>query len=379
MALRESEDRFRTIVETAQEGVWVTDAEGYTTFVNRRMAEMLQVRVEDVKGLSFYEFIAADDRAMMTASIERARSGDVGQVDFRLILKDGTPLWAIIAASPLYDSAGTFVGMLRMITDINPRKQAEIELMEARDRLEMRVHARTAEMQALIASLEEASQTQRRFIADASHDIRTPLTVILAEVDLMLRALPANSSVSPPLRLVVKEARRMSHLVDDLLTQATIDAWLPSDPNRLSNMDEVLFNAVERVDTIARDKHIEWDIQIAERPIQMRCDRGLMLRALTNVLENAVKYSPDGGVVEVELTKSSDTVTITCRDQGPGIDPHDLPHVFERFYRADRARITPGTGLGLSIVRGVIEKHGGLVTIESPSCGGVIASIRLPC
>lgn len=375
-ALRTSEEKFRKIVETAQEGIWVTDTEGTTTFVNARMAEMLCRSQHDLIGCSVFDFADSGEVEELAERIARRKQGIAEQYDYRFVLDDGSSLWTIISANPITDARGATIGALCMVTDITPRKETEQALKEAHDRLEARVRERTAEIESMMQSLKEANVAQRRFVADASHDLRTPLTVIRAEVDLLLRSLPEDSIVRQPLLLVADEARRLESLAGDLLTQATIDSHFTTDTWMATRLDELLLEAVVSVQSISRDRGITWNIDIDD-PVVIRCDVLALKRAITNVLENGVKYSPVGGAIDVSMTTTRDHVDIVCRDHGPGISALDLPHVFERFYRSDPTRSTPGTGLGLSIVRSVLEAHGGSASVESAMGGGTTVRLTL--
>lgn len=230
----------------------------------------------------------------------------------------------------------------------------------------------------MLSSLEEASANQRRFVADASHDLRTPLTIIQAEVDLMLGSIASDSPLASPLRLVRQESGRLAQLASDLLIQASLDSGATVQRINVARLDELLLNAVSSVQSMARERKIEWNITVADVPVEIHCDAGLLTRALTNILDNAVKFSREGGKIEVWMELADSTVTVGCRDHGSGIAAFDLPHVFDRFYRADRSRATPGTGLGLSIVRGVVQSHGGRVDIESIPSQGTTVRIALP-
>jgi len=376
-ALRSSEEQYRQIVETAQEGVWVTDANGVTTLVNARMPSMLGTTSSDLIGRTMLEYTDADGAAILRESMERRRTGEADQFDFKFQRADGTSLWTIVSASPIFNAHNEFVGMLQLVNDITPRKIAERELQQAYDRLEARVRERTAEIEAMMKALEEVNVMQRRFIADASHDLRTPLTVISAEIDLLLTRIAGEPAVVSSLQLVAAESRRLALLARDLLAQAAIDAQRTKEGWRETRIDELLLEAVASVQPIARDRGIAWDIDIDD-PVVLLCDMTMLKRAFINVLDNAVKYSPDGSAVDVRLRSSDDQIVVTCRDRGPGIPERDLPHVFDRFYRSDPTRSRPGTGLGLSIVKSVVEAHGGNATIHSGRGGGTTVRIVLP-
>jgi PAS domain S-box-containing protein len=374
-ALRESEERYRRIVETAQEGIWVIDAAGVTTFANARIAEMLGYRVEEMVGRTVFEFSDAEGRMIAEANLERRKKGIAEQHDFKFIKSDGTPVWAMVNTNPIYTRQGGVVGALAMVADITARKEMEDALKEAKEQLECRVQERTAELALAMRQLEEAHMAQKRFVADASHDLRTPLTVIRGEIDLLLRNGKVNSEAQDSLTRVIDELKRLETLANDLLMLARLDAASDSRNDRV-RLDELLIGCVEKLTRMARQKDIRWGVRLGD-PVELTCDAYALDRAISNVLENAIKYSPPQSLVDVSLATIKEQVVISISDNGPGIHPSDLPYVFDRFYRSDQMRATQGTGLGLSIVKSVIEAHDGQVLISSSPGVGTTVKILL--
>lgn len=378
-ALRDSETKYRRIVETSQEGIVVTDAAGMITFANARLAELLGYSVEEMLHTAYADYMDDDGRSLARGKANRRREGIAEQYDFKFIRKDGSPVWTIVSANPVFAKDGSIVGSLGMIADITDRKRAEEALQEAHDKLEVRVAERTAEIVQVMARLEEAHKVQKRFVADASHDLRTPLTVVQAEVDLILqqKGLPAETRRS--LLRVAAETKRLNSISNDLLLLATLDARSDeSEVRTLERLDELLLEAVANLATLAQEKRLAWSIQIDE-PIELLCDPSSLDRAITNVLDNAIKYSPDDSVVTVTLERRDGMALVTVADGGMGIPSEDLPKIFDRFYRSDLTRSTPGTGLGLAIVKAVVEAHGGTIVIESKTGVGTTVQLAFPC
>ncbi|MEO5930249.1 MAG: PAS domain S-box protein [Candidatus Kapaibacterium sp.] len=376
-ALRTSEERYRHIVETANEGIWLIDPKARVSFANARMAEMLGYPVAEIIGCSIYDFIDPEWQAIGREHYAKRLTGVQEQYDFQFIRHDGSHLWVIISAGPIYDSKGALTGSLAMITDITERKNAEDALREAHDELEMRVVERTAEIVEMMARLEQIHLNQRRFVADASHDLRTPLTVLRAEVDQLLGRAGLDDATRSALLRMGTESKRMEHLAADLLLLATLDAQQMMTPSNHVWLDGLLIDSVAQLTTIAVEKDITWDVQI-EESVEILCNLMMLERALTNVLENAIKYSAGPGTVEVRLARSSDAAIITVRDHGVGIPAGDLPCVFDRFFRGDLTRGTPGTGLGLPIVKAVMEAHCGVVSLASEVGVGTTVTMVLP-
>ncbi len=223
-------------------------------------------------------------------------------------------------------------------------------------------------------SLAGSRERQQRLIADAGHELRTPLTSLRTNVDLLLRsrrtgrALPPGREVSM-LESVDQQLHELSGLVIDLLELSRNVEGGMRRTMRVA-LHESVGRAVERAKL--RGPGLEFDVDI--EPWFVQGDPTGLDRAVVNLLDNAVKFSPAGGKVTVRLSKGEYTV----RDQGPGIDPADLPRVFERFYRSDSARQLPGSGLGLAIVAQVAEETGGSIKLEPAFGGGTLARMSVP-
>jgi two-component system OmpR family sensor kinase len=231
----------------------------------------------------------------------------------------------------------------------------------------------------MLDRIERAFESQRRFTADASHELRSPLSRLRAELEVMLRRPRENVEYEETLRSCLDEAERLSQLTDELLLLARLDAGearLPTDKVALHTVAEVAIRRMERAagGRLAR-------ISIAPSPpVVARVGREPAALVVQNLLENAVKFSPPDSPVTIRLAAEGEEVLLSVSDSGPGISPDELPRVFERFYRGRRARAeaVPGVGLGLALSRAVVEAHGGRLTVESPPGGGATFTVRLP-
>lgn len=213
-----------------------------------------------------------------------------------------------------------------------------------------------ASFNTMLGALESARQAQRELVADASHELRTPLTSVRTNIDLLARApdLPP-AEREAIVASATAQLEELTVLIDDLVDLArpagTVDVDEPVDEIRL---DLLVADAVERAGRHAPAARFRVD---APEAVELPAMRGRVVRAVGNLLDNAIKHGPDDGVIEVAVHGP----VVTVRDHGPGIAEDDLPRVFDRFYRADDARGLPGSGLGLAIVRQVAEQHGGHV------------------
>ena len=231
----------------------------------------------------------------------------------------------------------------------------------------------------MIARLEDAFRRQRQFTADASHELRTPLTAIKGQVEVALTRPREPGAYKEVLRSVNEQVDRLVRLVGSLLTLARADAGqIPVAPEAI-DVPDLVGAAAEQVRPAAQQRDIEL-VLAAGPPVTLRADEDLLLQLLLNLLDNAIKYTPSGGRVTAGWSTDGTQIELWVRDTGAGIAPEHLPHIFDRFYRADKARSRAdgGTGLGLSICRWITEAHGGSVSVESAPGQGATFTVRLP-
>lgn len=226
----------------------------------------------------------------------------------------------------------------------------------------------------MTAALAGSRDRQQQLIADAGHELRTPLTSLRTNVDLLMRSeatgrqLPAETR-RRLLLSVRAQMRELSSLVGDLLELARPAEEKPAE--QTVALHDVVTRAVARARLRGPGLRVD---TLAVEPWFVQGDPGSLERAVVNLLDNAVKFSPAEGVVQVRLAEGE----LTVRDHGPGIDEEDRPHVFDRFWRSPSARSLPGSGLGLSIVARVVKESGGEVRLDQADGGGTIARVRFP-
>lgn len=221
---------------------------------------------------------------------------------------------------------------------------------------------------AMLAALESSVRSQRQLVADASHELRTPLTSLRTNLELLARGQPTDETERRQLLGdLVSQIERLTTLVSDLIDLAR-DEEAPL-PIEAVQLDAVVASAIK--DVGSRYPHATFTLQATPSSVQGVHSR--IARAVTNLLDNAAKWSPDGGTIEVTVFAGE----VTVRDHGPGIAPGDRSRVFDRFWRAANAHHLPGSGLGLAIVRDVAEAHGGSIILDEPSGGGARFRLRL--
>jgi two-component system, OmpR family, sensor histidine kinase MprB len=222
----------------------------------------------------------------------------------------------------------------------------------------------------MMTALERSEAAQRRLVADASHELRTPLATLRTNIETLGRG----DSLDPEERNrlvadVTQELEEMTELVGDVVELARAPGQDAVERRDVA-LDELTRDAIERAQRRAREIRFEQRL----RPSLVHADAQRLGRAISNMLDNACKWSPPGGTVEVEVTDGR----VTVRDHGPGFPPDDLDKVFDRFWRADEARGKPGSGLGLAIVQRVTEENDGSAVASNAEGGGAVVSLQLP-
>jgi two-component system, OmpR family, sensor kinase len=234
----------------------------------------------------------------------------------------------------------------------------------------------------MLARLEQSFSSLRRFTADASHELKTPLMVLRAGVERALVHPGMPPEILQSLDETLAQINQMSEMVESLLTLARADegrAPLVLEP---SDLGELVSDVAETAEMLGESAGVTAVHSIPDRRVQLAVDSHRIREMLLNMVTNAIKYTPRGGTVSLSLSEDQDAVIFSVRDSGIGIAPGDLPHIFERFWRADQARTRtgerPGVGLGLSITKWIVEAHGGSITVHSRPGRGSIFTARLP-
>ena len=335
--------RMQAILGGMTEGVLVVNTQGQVQLANRAARRMLRLQ-DEPEDRHYLEIIRNPDiAAQISAAL---RGGEEGQ-SLELPLPNGV-IVTVRSASVRADRATGAVVVLHDITE-----------------------------------LRRADRVRRDFVANVSHELRTPLTAVRGYVEALLDGGSDAASSRRFLEIISRHTLRMERLVRDLLRLARLDAGQEPRESVACSVS-ALFGGVEGdlLTTLeARDVRVEHEIAADAQTVHG--DPAALHDLLRNLLENAVNYSPEGGVVTMAAHRSGDSIVMTVSDQGPGIPETDLPRIFERFYRVDKARSRGdrdpgGTGLGLAIVRHLVELHGGRVTAANGRERGAAFTVELP-
>jgi heavy metal sensor kinase len=232
---------------------------------------------------------------------------------------------------------------------------------------------------AMIARLERSFAEVRRFTADASHELRTPLTAIRAEAEVALNDTLAPADYRQLLGSILEECERLTRLTDQLLALSREDAGKGRPQRQPLDLTPLVNSVVETLRPLAQAKGVRLHTA-GDGVLRTQGDEGRLRQVFFNLLDNAIKYTPEGGRIDVELARRDQAAVVTFRDTGIGIPPEHLPHVFDRFYRVDKARTRAegGTGLGLSIAQSIVQAHRGRIEMASTPGRGTTCTVTLP-
>ncbi|HEU4409896.1 MAG TPA: response regulator [Polyangiaceae bacterium] len=365
--LAASERKYRFLADATPEIVWTETPDGGVTYVNRRFVEHTGMPAERALGNGWWSVLHPDDRRLCLARRdEAARDGTPFELEYRLRRHDGAYRWFLARALPRRDGDGAVVEWVGTATDIDDRKRAEAEREE--------LFAREREARALA---EEASRAKDEFLAFVSHELRAPLNAILGWSQILRADGLGEEKRRRALEVIETNAGVQAKLIDDLLDVGRITAGklrLQVGPTPLAGAVRA---ALDLVRPAAEAKGIALAASLDDVG-EVQGDEGRLQQVAATLLSNAVKFTPEGGRVAVRLGRRGAHVELSVEDNGRGIAPEFLPHVFDRFRQADGAG-GGGLGLGLSVVKSLVELHGGTVRAESEGPGrGARFAVLLP-
>jgi signal transduction histidine kinase len=234
----------------------------------------------------------------------------------------------------------------------------------------------------MLARLEQSFASLHRFTADASHELKTPLMVLRAGVERALVHPGVPGDIMQSLDETLAQINQMTEMVENLLTLARADEGRAPLAVEVCDLRELVLDVSETAGILGEEAGVTAVHTVPEAPVLLAVDRHRIREMLLNMVTNAIKYTPGGGTISLTLDEKEDAVIFTVRDTGIGIAAGDLPHIFERFWRADPARSRtgdrPGIGLGLAITKWIVEAHGGSITVQSRPGRGTIFTVWLP-
>lgn len=330
--LRESEEKYRQIVETANEGIWVIDRACRTSFVNKKMAEMLASTVKEMSGKSIYDFIDHEWIAEAEKHVKHRQERSFEQYEFKLRRQDGKELWAILSTNPLFESNGHYSGSLAMVTDVTTRKQFEKEMARL-DRLN------------LIGQM----------AAGIGHEVRNPMTTIRGFLQLFLKK-PHFIKYENELLLMIEELDRANTIITEFLCLAK------TKPTEIKpvNLNKVINDLYPLLQADAFRRGHDLTIVLANVP-DILADEKELRQCLLNLVHNGLEAMMTAGVIELKTYIEEDRVVLAIHDEGAGIPPHLQEKLGTPFFTTK----DNGTGLGLPICYSIVERHNAQIDFDT--------------
>jgi two-component system phosphate regulon sensor histidine kinase PhoR len=343
-SITEDRARLEAIVSGIVEGVVAVDAEDRVLYCNSAAARLFDIDPASAEGQPFEELFRAPGLGDL---LRQARDGGSSERSEVRLEGDERVLSLEVNATPF--AAGDSRGVVMVLHDITGIRALE--------------------------------RVRRDFVANVSHELKTPLTSIKGYVETLLDGAADEAAMRARfLEKIQKNADRLSHLVSDLLSLSRIESEQDVDKREPLDWAEMLQDAARRHEDAVRQKSLQLEVRPAAEPVVVLGDREAVIEILDNLLDNAIKYSPTGGRIRLVLSRGEESGTLTVEDTGAGIPEEDLDRIFERFYRVDKARSRElgGSGLGLSIVKHLVQAMEGEVSVRSRVGEGSCFTVRLP-
>jgi PAS domain S-box-containing protein len=366
--LRQSDEQFRLLVEQVQDyAIFLLDPTGHVATWNTGAERIKGYTAAEIIGQSYEVFFTEEDRATSKPEYLMMRAREHGRVEDEgwRVRKDGSRFWADAVLTVLHDAEGYLRGYAKVTRDLTAHKKIEQE----------REHLLAATEAARAEAVRGREQMQW-FLGMVAHDLRNPLSSILASAQLLERQGTSPDHRASSAAIIANQARRMNAMIDLLVDAARIGVGeLKVQP---APMDLVALarEVVEARQVTTAQHHI-----LLEAPPRLdgTWDAARLEQVMDNLIGNAIKYSPSGGEVHLLIVRQDNQALVTVSDQGLGLHPDELPQLFQLFSRLESARTIEGSGLGLYIVRGIVEAHGGRIWAESAGSGqGSTFGLTLP-
>ena len=348
--LLESEKRYETLTRVTPVGIFRTDMDGKTTYVNATWSQISGLSFDKAVGDGWQNGVHPDDKGLLVKNWELVTSlSKASTADYRFVHEDGSVVWVIGQAVPEYNAKNEVIGYVGTITDITERKKVE-------------------ELKVAVAKAESADKLKSAFLATMSHELRTPLNSIIGFTGILLQKLvgPLSGEQEKQLKMVQSSALHLLNLINDVLDISKIEADQVTIANEEFEINQVFSQCIEKIQTLAKTKGLKLTKNIEHEPLNLVTDKRRVEQILINLLNNAVKFTESGEVV-LKSKLDGQHLRISIKDTGIGISPENVHTLFMPFKQIDSGltRKYEGTGLGLSICKRLVELLGGSIWVES--------------
>lgn len=338
--------RLDSVLSHMTDGVVATDRRGKVVIINEMAQMLLEKTNEEAIGLSILELLNIKEEYSLRQLLEEQNEKLID------VMNDQNELTILkVDFAMIRRESGFISGLVCVLHDVTEQEKNE--------------------------------QERREFVSNVSHELRTPLTSMRSYLEALADGAWENPEVAPKfINVSLEETDRMIRMISDLLELSRMDSKSQPLQKELVNLNEMFNFVIERFEMLITSNNMNYKIrkEFTRRTIWVEVDSDKVIQVLDNIMNNAIKYSPDGGEITCSLLETHNNVIISIADQGMGIPKRDLKRVFDRFFRVDKARSRSlgGSGLGLAISRDVIQNHGGTIWVESEESKGSVFYISLP-
>ena len=358
MGVAAAEQRFRLLIDSVKDyAIFMLDPQGHIQTWNAGAERIKQYSAAEVVGKHMSIFYPPEDSAAGKPGRlleQAAREGRVEDEGWRL-RKDGTPFWADMVLSAARSESGELLGFAKVTRDLTERRRAQEERLR-------------------LAQSQQAVRLRDEFLSIASHELKTPLTALLLQVQSARRVVEGAAASS--LDVAVRSAQRLAALIETLLDVSRMASGALSLEPESHDLRELAQEVIDRLQLGAAHAGATLSLRAVD-PVAGRWDALRISQVLTNLVSNAIRYG-GGTPVEVTVRREGDRAVLEVSDRGPGVPEQDLERIFGRFERAASIRNFGGLGLGLYVARQIVEAHGGEVTARNRPEGGACVVVRLP-
>ena len=351
------EEELRTLADNMSQFAWTADANGDIYWYNQRWFDYTGTTLDEMRGWGWRSVHHPDHVERVVDKLRRCfATGEPWEDTFPLRARDGSYRWFLSRAIPIRDADGRVLRWFGTNTDVTAQLSAE-------------------------SALREADRRKDEFLATLAHELRNPLSPIRNAVQVMRLKSIADPDAAWARDIIHRQVAHLGRLVDDLLDVSRISTGRLDLDRRTTDVAPILQAAVESARPLLAERRHRLEVWLPDEPLPVDADDMRLAQVFTNLLNNSAKYTEPGGNVRLSAERRGDDVHVVVRDDGVGIAPDVLPHVFEMFRQADRPleRRAGGLGIGLTLVRQLVELHGGSVTAHSDGLGrGTEVRVRLP-
>ncbi len=402
--LIETENRFRSVVQTAGSVIFVLSPEYRILEWNEQAEHLYGRQRQEVLNKDYLRlFVPEEIRDRVATDMRKVLSGKtIKSFENSIRIRDGSRRILLWNASALFDSKGQAIGVIAVGQDITDRKRMEDELRHHREYLELTVNERTANLQEINKQLrneiddrkqieqklliakreaEAANRAKSEFLANMSHELRTPLHSILSFASFGTKKY---TSAKPEKLLdyfntIKKSGQTLLELLNDLLDLAKLESKKVMFAFEPSDLGILVISVMNELDTLLSERNLSVRHEVSKFDGEVALDIDKIKQVLRNLMDNAIKFSPEGGIIDVAVCRVAGSVRVSVRDQGPGIPQDELETVFDKFIQSSKTKTgAGGTGLGLAICHEIIAAHKGRIWAENRPEGGTVFSFEIP-